>query len=44
MELSCDLCGQHFVYTAGEQELHAIRGVAAQPRECPPCRRLLGRR
>ncbi|MBV9324629.1 MAG: zinc-ribbon domain containing protein [Chloroflexi bacterium] len=43
VELNCNHCGEHFVYSAGEQELQTIRGVAAEPRECPPCRRLLGR-
>ncbi|HEY2594525.1 MAG TPA: zinc-ribbon domain containing protein [Chloroflexota bacterium] len=43
VELNCTHCGDHFVYSAGEQELHAIRGVAREPRECPSCRRLLGR-
>src|SRR5438552_967058 len=42
VELSCTCCGQRFVYTAGEQELHAVRGVVCRPRECPTCRRLLG--
>jgi len=43
LELSCTCCGEPFVYTAGEQELHAVRGVAHEPHECPPCRRRLGR-
>jgi hypothetical protein len=43
LELNCRHCGERFVYTAGEQELHAVRGVSHQPRECPSCRRLLGR-
>ena len=43
VELSCTCCGDRFVYSAGEQELHAVRGVASQPRECPACRKLLGR-
>lgn len=44
LELDCTCCGEQFVYTAGEQELYAVRGVAQTPRECPNCRRLLGRR
>jgi hypothetical protein len=43
IELSCACCGDRFVYSAGEQELLAVRGVHHQPRECPPCRKLLGR-
>jgi len=43
IELSCACCGDRFVYSAGEQELLAVRGVHRQPRECPPCRKLLGR-
>jgi hypothetical protein len=41
--LSCTCCGDTFVYSAGEQELHAVRGVATAPRQCPRCRKLLGR-
>jgi len=44
IELHCACCGDRFVYSAGEQELHAVRGVTREPRECPPCRRMLGRR
>jgi hypothetical protein len=43
VELNCRHCGEHFVYSAGEQELCAVRGVASLPRVCPPCRRLLGK-
>jgi Probable zinc-ribbon domain len=43
VELRCSCCGDVFVYSAGEQELHAVRGVRREPRECPDCRRLLGR-
>ena len=42
IELCCACCGDRFVYTAGEQELYAIRGVARIPRVCPTCRKLLG--
>jgi hypothetical protein len=40
--LHCHCCGQRFVYSAGEQELHAVRGVAREPRVCPACRKLVG--
>ena len=43
VELHCNCCGDRFVYSAGEQELHAVRGVSLQPSECPACRKLLGR-
>jgi Probable zinc-ribbon domain len=44
VELCCACCGESFVYSAGEQELHAFRGVASEPRTCPKCRKLLGGR
>ena len=43
LELRCNCCGDEFVYSAGEQELHRVRGVNREPNECPACRRLLGR-
>jgi hypothetical protein len=43
VELHCNYCGDRFVYSAGEQELLAVRGVSRQPSECPACRKLLGR-
>jgi putative zinc ribbon protein len=43
IQLRCACCGDSFVYSAGEQELHAVRGVAREPRVCPSCRKLLGR-
>lgn len=42
LELRCACCGDRFVYSAGEQELRAVRGVAHEPRACPPCRKRLG--
>jgi hypothetical protein len=44
VELCCTCCGDSFVYSAGEQELHAVRGVAREPHQCPSCRKLLGGR
>jgi hypothetical protein len=45
IELACSDCGDQFVYSAGEQELNAVRGVTASvPRECPACRRRFGRK
>jgi hypothetical protein len=43
VELRCTYCGDRFVYSAGEQELNAVRGVVREPSECPTCRKLLGR-
>jgi hypothetical protein len=41
--LNCTCCGDNFVYSAGEQELHAVRGVKRTPSACPACRKRLGR-
>jgi hypothetical protein len=38
-ELTCRLCGESFVFTAGEQELLRLRGVDRVPTRCPVCRR-----
>ncbi len=40
--LRCARCGETFVYSAGEQELCAVRGVGQEPKLCPSCRGLLG--
>ena len=37
--LTCAACGDGFVFTAGEQELYELRGVAQQPQRCPACTR-----
>ena len=34
----CKVCGQTFVFTAGEQLFYSDRGLA-EPRRCPDCRR-----
>jgi CxxC-x17-CxxC domain-containing protein len=36
--LACRDCGQEFVWTAGEQEFYAQRGLVNQPGRCPECR------
>ncbi len=36
--LTCRDCGQEFVFTAGEQEFYASRGLMNQPGRCPECR------
>ena len=40
LQLVCHLCGQTFVFSAGEQELLRVRGIADQtPKRCPSCKR-----
>jgi CxxC-x17-CxxC domain-containing protein len=36
--LSCRDCGNDFVFTAGEQEFHAMKGFTNSPVRCPQCR------
>ena len=36
--LTCRDCGQDFIFTAGEQEFFASRGLANKPSRCPECR------
>jgi hypothetical protein len=43
IHLRCPCCGEAYVFSAGEQELNAVRGVVLVPRECPDCRKKLGR-
>ncbi len=38
MTLRCRECGRDFVFTAGEQEFYASRGLMNQPSRCPECR------
>ncbi len=37
--LTCVDCNQDFIWTAGEQEFYAQRGLTNEPRRCPDCRR-----
>jgi hypothetical protein len=37
--LSCTTCGDGFIFSAGEQELHQLRGIAKLPEQCPRCQR-----
>ena len=39
VQLSCHLCGDAFVFSAGEQELQRLRGFEQVPTRCPQCRR-----
>lgn len=36
--LQCRECGAEFVFTAGEQEFYAAKGLMNQPARCPDCR------
>ncbi len=38
--LKCRECGSEFVFTAGEQEFYASRGLMNEPGRCPSCRAL----
>ena len=38
-ELVCSECNTTFVFSAGEQEFYASRGLVNEPRRCPDCRR-----
>jgi hypothetical protein len=38
-DLVCRLCGEPYVFTAGEQELQRVRGIDRVPSRCPHCRR-----
>jgi CxxC-x17-CxxC domain-containing protein len=37
-ELTCRDCGSSFVFTAGEQEFYAAKGLQHDPVRCPSCR------
>ena len=36
--LSCLECGKDFIFTSGEQEFFASRGLVNEPGRCPECR------
>jgi len=36
--LSCRDCNAEFIFTAGEQEFYASRGLMNKPSRCPDCR------
>lgn len=38
LTLRCRDCGQDFVFTAGEQDFYASKGLIHQPSRCPECR------
>jgi CxxC-x17-CxxC domain-containing protein len=36
--LRCRECGTDFIFTAGEQEFYAMKGLLNEPGRCPGCR------
>ena len=36
--LTCVECQEGFLFTAGEQEFYAQRGLTNEPKRCPSCR------
>jgi len=41
--LKCRECGLDFVFTAGEQEFYASKGLQNEPQRCPSCRAIARR-
>jgi len=39
LDLVCRLCGEDFVFSAGEQELQRVRGFDRVPTRCSACLR-----
>ncbi len=38
-KLVCEDCGVEFIFTAGEQEFYAEKGLVNKPKRCPECRK-----
>ena len=38
-KLICEDCGAEFVFTQGEQEFFAEKGLVNKPKRCPDCRK-----
>ena len=36
--LVCKTCGEEFIFTAGEQEFYAEKGLVNEPKNCKACR------
>ena len=36
--LTCRDCSKEFIFSAGEQEFYASRGLKNEPKRCPECR------
>lgn len=37
--LKCEDCGAEFIFTVGEQEFYAEKGLVNKPKRCPECRK-----
>ena len=37
--LKCEDCGKEFIFSAGEQEFYAQKGLVNIPKRCPDCRK-----
>ena len=37
--LVCEDCGKEFVFSVGEQEFYAEKGLVNKPKRCPECRK-----
>ena len=37
--LTCKDCNKEFVFTEGEQEFYAEKGLQNEPQRCPECRK-----
>lgn len=37
--LTCIDCGSEFIFSVADQEFHAAKGFANDPKRCPSCRR-----
>lgn len=38
-KLICDDCGCEFIFTIGEQEFFALKGLTNKPKRCTECRK-----
>ena len=38
-KLKCEECGCEFIFTEGEQEFYAEKGLTNKPKRCPDCRK-----
>lgn len=38
-KLVCEDCGSEFIFTEGEQEFYAEKGLVNKPKRCPDCRK-----
>ena len=38
-KLVCEDCGVEFIFTVGEQEFYAEKGLVNKPKRCPECRK-----